>query len=195
MGNRRDVIFLCLAVVMLVAAVFFVRSRSLPGAPTSVAKPTPKPVATAVAKAEAPTAAKPAASSPTGTARNPFAPPMREPHAKPTAVAPGAAPATTPAGTTAPVATQTPAPSALPPLTPQATPAATAPAAPSGPALAGIIDGATSHPRAVIRTGNRRYFARQGDKLAGGYTVQSISSQRVVLTSAQGKLTLKMGGS
>jgi hypothetical protein len=201
--NKRDIVFLVIAIAIFIGSIFFVRSRST----TASAPATPVPAGTrAAAQPTAPSApVKPVVVArrpplpPTG--RNPFAlppgaPKVAPPKATPVMPAAAAAPvavAVAPAPVPAPVAM----PAAMPPLGAQMMPAGTAaaPSAPAGPTLSGIVGGSSRTLTAIIRVGSKRYYVKQGDAMAGGYTVQSIGGQKVVLVGTQGKLILKMGGS
>lgn len=200
--RNRDLLFLGLAVAFLITAIWLVRRQAPPAAAPGASAPPA--VARVAPPAPAPKAAELAAPKPLDApsaqpARNPFAAPpgavraaeaAKKPAPKATAPAPVPPPVTP-----APLA-PTPAPAApspaLPPLSSAAAPLVKASA---GPTLSGVIGGSTRTPTAIIRDGSQRYFAKQGDKIGGRYTVQSVSSQTVVLVSAQGKLILKMGGS
>ena len=205
MGNRtKEVLLLCLAVVTLVVAIYTFRGK--PGAIAAGAEQ---------AQAQTLASASAAKTTPDGTpvkkvgrtlpnsTRDPFATPA----GLPTSVA--SAPQTsTPNPAAAPVAAATVATPPLPtpvvtmpmsapaqgtpPLGVAATPA---PAQPAGPALTGVIADPSGTQTAVIRVGDKRYFAKTGDKFGGKYRVTSVSGRQVVLAGTGGKLILKMGGS
>ena len=140
------------------------------------------------------------AATATGEARNPFAGPgsgetvaaptgqgaagEKGPGAKPTAAPAGAEPAPT-VTSPAPGVTVTAAPAA-PPL-----PGAGQAAVPAL-RLAGVVAGQPTI--AVIREGDRRYYARVGDRVGDRYRVQAISPREVVLVGKEGKVILRMGG-
>ena len=55
--------------------------------------------------------------------------------------------------------------------------------------LVGVVQGQGRELLAAIRRGNKRYYARQGDQVAG-YTVAEVRDGRVVLTKAGEQMTL-----
>ena len=57
--------------------------------------------------------------------------------------------------------------------------------------LVGVIQGQDNELLATIRRGNRRYYAKRGDAVAG-YTVSDVETSRVVLTKGAEKLTLSL---
>jgi hypothetical protein len=58
--------------------------------------------------------------------------------------------------------------------------------------LTGIVEGKPDV--AILRQGDQRFFVKVGDPIGGGYRVQSIGNQQVVLAGQQGKVILRMGG-
>ena len=209
MANRgKEILFLCLAVTALTVAIQTFRGN--PGSrytsPRMLAQTeASRAEATRGGKAESPPPAPRPPLEPRGETsplnRNPFsrpvgapsAAPKPEPEAKPTELA--AAPA---APRVEPRPQPSPAPVVMPPLTLQTPPmgtTATSNPAPSGPQLTGIVGDRSGYQMAVIRLGDRRYFAKAGDKVAGRYLVQSVSDRQVVLAGSEGKLILKRGGS
>jgi hypothetical protein len=183
--RSKDVLLLVLALVALIVALYTFRRKP---APVTQAKPVAA-AKTEVAK-PAEGEAKPAPVSPgaAGETRNPFAGPgaagavaLPEATAKPPAPA-AAQPPVTPAPTV----------TATPPVTPLPPPTAAGVAAPEQElALAGIVAGRRN--MAVIREGDKRYYASVGDRI-GGYRVQAIGEHEVVLAGREGKVILRMGG-
>jgi len=57
--------------------------------------------------------------------------------------------------------------------------------------LVGVIQGQDKELLATIRRGNRRYYAKRGDTVAG-YVVSDVATSRVVLTKGAEKLTLSL---
>ncbi len=57
--------------------------------------------------------------------------------------------------------------------------------------LVGVVQGQGNELLAAIRRGNRRYYAKRGDAVAG-YTVSDVETSRVVLTKGAEKLTLSL---
>jgi type IV pilus biogenesis protein PilP len=208
MANRgKEILALCLGVATFAVAIYTFRSN--PGArytsPKHAARTEAsrlREVRSALGQMKAPNAPpreQVLAEAKLGVLnRNPFSRPVGSPSAAPAPEPAPAQPAAAVAQTPQPAA---PAPAApvttvLPPLTTQTPPLGTTAApAPTTPSLAGIVGDRSGYQTAVIRIGNGRYFAKQGDKVAGRYLVQSVSDRQVVLAGAEGKLTLKMGGS
>jgi hypothetical protein len=58
--------------------------------------------------------------------------------------------------------------------------------------LTGIVEGKSDV--AILRQGDQRLFVKVGDSIGGGYRVQSIGNQQVVLAGPQGTVILRMGG-
>lgn len=58
--------------------------------------------------------------------------------------------------------------------------------------LTGIVEGKSDV--AILRQGDQRFFVKVGDPIGGGYRVQSIGHQQVVLAGRQGNVILRMGG-
>jgi hypothetical protein len=203
-ANRgKEILTLCLGVAALATAIYTFRSD--PGAryasPKHAARTETSRLREARGALEETTSKAPPREQILAEAkegvlnRNPFSRPVGSPSAAPqpapTPAPPGAQPTLTPQAVAA-------TPATLPPFATQTPPLGTtaiAPPAPSAPSLAGIIGDRSGYQTAVIRLGDRRYFAKQGDKVAGRYLVQSVSDRQVVLAGVEGKLILKMGGS
>jgi len=196
----KDVLLLVLAVVALVVALYTFRHKPAPA-------PAPQAQATAASAAgkekakggeatESPGATQTA--SATGAPRNPFAGPGPEgvvaastPEVKPVGPAPAGPKVSEGKGEPVPSIPPTPAPAAasMPPL-----PGAGQTAGPrpeQGLTLTGIVRGRRT--MAVIREGEKRYYAVVGDRI-GDYRVQTIGQREVVLADREGKVILRMGG-
>lgn len=220
MANRgKEILALCLGVAALATAIYTFRSD--PGARyqsprhmarTEASRQREARKALVESKPKAPPREQILAEAKEGVLRrNPFSRPVGAPSAAPQPAPEGTQPSPTPAPEGAqPSPTPKPAPAPAP--KPQATAAtptlpsfstqtpplgttAMTPPVPSTPTLAGIVGDRSGYQTAVIRIGNRRYFAKAGDKVAGQYLVQSVSDRQVVLAGLEGKLILKMGGS
>lgn len=200
MENRgREILFLCLAVTALTTAIYTLRSN--PGAhytsPRQAAQIEAARSSAARGTEQAVESPKPRSKQEaevvvTPLHRNPFSRPVGAPSAAPAPPKPQQ-PAQPNPQTTSP----SPASLPMPPLAVRTPPAGTAAAlssTPIPPSLIGIVGDRSGYRTAVIRFGDRRYFAKQGDKVAGEYQVQSVSERQVVLVGADGKLILKMGG-
>ena len=199
MGNRnlRDLVFLGLAVVFLLAAVFLVKRPTVSSTSPPPASPAAKANATVLPPVK--TGANlplPAGAQVNSGAFNPFSNPIevKDPNAPVQLTGTTASPPT-PTPTPTPVITpSTPAPTtttaALPPLATQTTTAK-----PTVPVFQGFVDQTSSNPTVLITYGDKTYQAKQGEKIAGQYRVKSISvsDRKVVLVSTQGELPLKLG--
>ena len=198
MENRgREILFLCLAVTAVTTAIYTFRSSPATRytSPRLAAQTEASRLSAARGTEQAeewPTRRPKPVAEPAVTPlhRNPFSRPVGAPSAAPAPPKPQEA---NPQQPPAP----SPAPLTMPPLTVQTPPAGTAAtpsSTPSPPSLTGIVGDRSGYQTAVIRFGDRRYFAKQGDKVAGKYQVESVSERQVVLVGADGKLILKMGG-
>ena len=202
--RRKELLFLAIGLVVLLAALYLTFKPSArpaqattrpPTAPVAAAAPT----AASQASANVEPSAAPIPMSEGGTTegRNPFKPAM--------AALPAAAPQTSP-----PPMFTSPRVAPLPPIQPVSlelfrpggqepmpgvispTPAASGPPAEPPLRLTGVIYGDPSI--AIIRKGDKRYFVRPGDPVGNRYVVQSISHRQVVLASNQGTLSLELTG-
>ena len=166
--RAKEGMFLVIGLLALALALYVTFYRTVP---KSAVPPTAK--AQVPAKEPAPTPEAPTIpvgpGSPPG--RNPF---VGSAQAAPGQPAPGAPAAPTPPG-------QPPGQAAPPPTAPPQEPLA----------LLGIITGNPTV--AVIRSGEKRYIVKPGDRVGANYVVRSIGAGRVVLSSPQGQLTLKLG--
>ncbi len=176
-GRRKEVLLLALALVALGLALYTFRGKPA-SAPPPAAPAAPEPARVAkLDTAQAPDSAEqgqqqagtetPDAGLDAGAAqRNPFS----TPEAAPAPTAPGPVPT----GSKPAVAPDMPewADSSL--------------------TLTGIVEGKPDV--AILRQGDQRFFVKVGDPISGGYRVQSIGDQQVVLAGQQGQVILRMGG-
>jgi len=198
--RRKELLFLAVGLVILLAALYFTFKPSTPAAQaTTQSPPAAAPVATAPTQpsAEIQPSAVPIPASEGGTTpgRNPFTPVI------------AAQPAVTPSSAPPPMLTALRS-GPLPPIQPMPLqlfspsgaapdPGVITPGAPAPPAepplrLTGVIYGDPA--MAIIRKGAQRYFVRPGDPVGSRYMVQSISQRRVVLAGSQGTLSLDLTG-
>jgi hypothetical protein len=175
MGQRtKELVLLVLALAFLAVALYTIRGKREPVVPPPAPAPEEQAEATPGETAEPGTeqgesAGEQAGTEAEGAVRNPFALP----------------------GTTAAAPVEPAAAGESPEEQVEAAgePTAAVASLPEGEVrLAGIVAGL-----AVIRVGERRHYVRAGDRV-GDYQVQSVGQHEVVLSSAAGQITLRMGG-
>lgn len=92
------------------------------------------------------------------------------------------------------VGSRGPLPPLLPPLYgPELAASTPIPPPPEVLKLSGVVGG--EHKLAVLRRGDSRFMARQGDTIAGGYHVLKITAQSVTLQRGGHRRTLRLGSS